>query len=254
MEVLYLNLARRPDRDTRFRAVNAGIVPCQRVSAVDGRQLSVKSLIDSGVLLEPLTSYTSGALGSALSHKMLWDQCATGEGVLTVAEDDAVLHRSFETKATEVLASLPADWDIILWGWNFDSILHVGLFDGLKHVVMGSDGRPLGPAIAEFQKTPCNPLALRLFGAFGTVCYSITPWGARRLGQACFPLRNEPIMVPGLRRVLANFGIDVVMNKHYPAINAYVCFPPLAWTENDKTISDVSPRAVPASSGASNDS
>src|SRR5438876_12271421 len=27
---------------------------------------------------------------------------------------------------SEVLAKLPPDWDIILWGWNFDSVLHVG--------------------------------------------------------------------------------------------------------------------------------
>jgi len=254
MEILYLNLDRRPDRDARFQAANSGIVPLRRFSAVDGRQLSVESLIDAGVLVEPLASYTPGALGAALSHKVLWDQCAAGEGVLTVAEDDAVLSRSFGTKAPEVLASLPSAWDIILWGWNFDSILHVGLFEGLKQLVMSSDGRPLGPAIAEFQQRRCDRLALRLFGAFGTACYSITPNGARRLRQACFPLRNERIMIPGLGRVLTNFGIDVVMNKYYPAINAYVCFPPLVWTENDKTISDVTPSAAPASGGVSSGS
>lgn len=53
-------------------------------------------------------------------------------------------------------------------------------------------------------------------------------------------LTTEPVPIPGLRRALPNFGIDVTMNQYYRDLNAYVCFPPLVWTENDKMSSDIS--------------
>jgi glycosyl transferase family 25 len=78
-----------------------------------------------------------------------------------------------------------------------------------------------------------------LFGAFGTLCYTVSPKGGRLLQKNCFPLRNELIPIPGLGRWLNNFGIDVLMNKYYPILKSYVSFPPLAWSENDKTTSDL---------------
>ena len=53
--------------------------------------------------------------------------------------------------------------------------------------------------------------------------------------RLCFPLRNEVIPIPGLRRALKNFSLDVLMNKYYRVLKAFVSFPPLAWSENDKT-------------------
>jgi hypothetical protein len=52
-------------------------------------------------------------------------------------------------------------------------------------------------------------------------------------------LRNELIPVPGLGRQLKNFSIDVMMNKYYRVMKAFVSFPPLAWSENDKTSSSL---------------
>ena len=40
-----------------------------------------------------------------------------------------------------------------------------------------------------------------------------------------------------------NFSIDVVMNKYYRVMKAYVSLPPLAWSENDKTTSSLFPAA-----------
>jgi glycosyl transferase, family 25 len=80
-----------------------------------------------------------------------------------------------------------------------------------------------------------------LFGDFGILCYSASPKGAALLRGLCFPLRNEMILIPGLGRELANFSLDVVMNKYYPVLKAYVSLPLLAWTENDKTTSDLFP-------------
>lgn len=240
MEVLYLNLERRADRNARFLAVNAGLADFRRVAAVDGSQLRIEDLIEAGVVREPLRAYTPGALGAALSHKAIWDRCASGHDALTVAEDDAVFNRFFAAKAPGLLGRLPSDWDIILWGWNFDSILHVEVIEGLKQSVMHFDAEKLGDRISRFQEEGHDAIPLRLVNAFGLICYSISPKGARSLGESCFPLRNEVGPIPGLRRRLVNFGIDVMMNQYYRVLKSYVSFPPLVWTENDKAASDVS--------------
>ena len=99
--------------------------------------------------------------------------------------------------------------------------------------------RPLGPRVSEFQAQDYAVQPLPLMNAFGIVSYSVSPAGARRLLAACFPLRNEAIPIPGLQRQLLNISLDVTMNKHYRALKAFVCFPPLVWTENDHGTSDV---------------
>jgi len=247
MVVFYLNLERRKDRRERFLATNATIARFHRWEAVDGASLRNEDLRRAGVIAEPLKAYTPGALGCALSHKRLWDHCACGEAAVTVCEDDAIFNRHFSRQAAVVLARLPADWDIVLWGWNFDSILHVEVIEGIKQTVMHFDPSKLAERAGEFQERTYEVLPMRLIGAFGAVCYSLSPMGARSLQQRCFPLKNETIAIPGLGRKLLNFGIDCVMNKHYPGLRSYVAFPPLVWTENDKTISDVS-GPVPRSS------
>ena len=93
---------------------------------------------------------------------------------------------------------------------------------------------------------------MRLVAAFGIVCYSFVARGAQvPASERCFPLRNEIVSIPGLGRDVLNFGIDSIMNKHYGALRSYVCFPPLVWTENDKSTSDVSRKAGPGDAGRS---
>ncbi len=112
---------------------------------------------------------------------------------------------------------------------------------------MQFDPSMLGLRTAEFQERVYEVLPLRLIGAFGLVCYSLSPAGARALRQRCFPLKNEAIAIPGLGRELLNFGIDCATNKHYLALKSYVAFPPLVRTENDKNASDVSGPATRSS-------
>lgn len=242
MRVYYLNLERRADRNECFLRWNAPVADIQRVDAVDGRQLRVEDLVRDGVIQEPLKSYTAGSLGCALSHKKIWERSVAEHAVVTVAEDDAVMNRRFAEKAEGLLASLPPDWDIVLWGWNFDSILHVAIIEGMKRMVMRSDRRPLGERTCEFQEMDYDVRPLRLIAAFGTVCYSVSPKGAQQLLGLCFPLKNERIVVPGMRHALPNATIDVAMIKHYRTLKSYVSFPPLVWTENDKSTSDIHPK------------
>ncbi len=214
------------------------IADFHRWEAVDGTRLSNEDLLRAGAIVEPLKAYSPGAIGCALSHRSLWEHCAAGEAAVTLCEDDAIFNRHFSRRAEAVLSGLPRDWDIILWGWNFDSILHVEVIEGLGQAVMHFAPARLGARAAEFQEKAHEILPLRLVMAFGTICYSVSRKGARSLLQRCFPLRNEVVFIPGLGRKILSFGIDSVMNKHYAALKSYVAFPPLVWTENDKSTSD----------------
>ncbi|MGO9108946.1 MAG: glycosyltransferase family 25 protein [Thermoguttaceae bacterium] len=248
MHVFYINLDRRADRNAEFLRRNSCAADCQRVRACEGGSLRTDDLIADGSIIAPLEAYTPGGLGNALSHKGLWERAMAAAGPLTIAEDDAVLNHRFSEKAAKLSAKLPRDWDIILWGWNFDSILHCEAISGLKEGVMHFDPSPLRQKQDQFQALDVDPVPLRLLGAFGTLCYSVSPKGAQLLRSLCFPLRNEQIPIPGLGRALANFSIDVMMNKYYRTLRAFVSFPPLAWSENDKATSDDFP--VPAQSVA----
>lgn len=80
MQVHYINLDRRPDRNESFLGLNAGIAEFQRSPAVEGARLRTDDLIRDGLVREPLRAYTPGTLGSALSHKKLWDQAILRRG------------------------------------------------------------------------------------------------------------------------------------------------------------------------------
>ena len=181
-------------------------------------------------------------MGNALSHKGLWDRCAAGQDALTVCEDNAIFNRHFSRRAAAVLCELPPDWDIILWGWNFNSVLHVELIEGMEQTVMHFNGAKFANGHREVQEKSYEVRPMRLIAAFGVVCYSLSPKGARSLSGRCFPLRNEVVSVPALRRRFVNFTIDSIMNKHYRDLKSYVSFPPLVCTENDKSTSERLPR------------
>jgi glycosyl transferase, family 25 len=254
MQVFYINLEKRKDRNEEFLRRNSQSAECCRVNAPEGNLLCIDDLLVRGLIAEPLESYSPGVLANALSHRELWERALSTEAPVTIAEDDAVLNRNFSTKAAEVTAKLPPDWDIILWGWNFDSILHCEIIPGLKDGVMHFNPSPLWDKQDWFQEIDTESIPLRLFGAFGILCYTVSPKGARMLQGLCFPLRNELILIPGLGCHLKNFSLDTVMNKYYRILKAYVSVPPLAWSENDKTTSSLFPSAATNSEPTRDDS
>lgn len=239
MEFFYINLDKRVDKNASFLKHNGNLLPFRRFSGVDGANLDTNMLTEQGIIDSELDCYSRGALGCALSHKSLWDYAEQQAEPVTIVEDDAILNRYFQSESVKMLGQLPPDWDIILWGWNFDSILQVHLPGGCNSVT--SFTSPVSEnQLIEFRCSPVNSAPQKLMGAFGTVAYTVSPRGAQRLKQCCFPLLKEYILISGLNRKLLNIGIDVVMNKWYPHLQAYVAFPPLVMTKNDKAASDIS--------------
>lgn len=225
-----VSLRRTPERRERFCGHNHGL-NFEFFDAVDGKQVDRTKFFGSGIAEENLP-YSAGAIGCALSHLALWERSSKEQLILTIVEDDAILRRDFETKSREVIAGLPVDWDLIMWGWNFDSVLAVNAMPGISPTVMMFDQNSLRQSLERFRQDLLDVHVFLLDKCFGTCAYSISPQGSRKFMRNCFPLKNDGVYFPGLNRVRPNDGIDIAMNRIYPMTNSYVSFPPLVVTPN----------------------
>jgi GR25 family glycosyltransferase involved in LPS biosynthesis len=160
--------------------------------------------------------------------------------MVTVCEDDVIFHQIFVRSSAELLKSLPRNWDIVLWGWNFDSVLVFDLIPGLApFVAQPIDQKGLLSRAKLFQHSKLAWRLYRLHRAFGLACYTISPSGARHLRDRCFPLRDQIIDFPELGFKRHNRGIDFLTAVAYPGLAAFVCFPPLVVSPNEKHQSTV---------------
>jgi glycosyl transferase, family 25 len=256
MIVDFINLDRFAERRQEFMSNNAHLSEVRRCGLFDGRGLDPAALAAAGVIdREVMKTYTAGALGVALAHIHLWDgPIRTGQPA-TICEDDAIFHRDFERRAEAMIARLPEDWDVFLYGWNFDAMLLLDMLPGISPALVFCDEDRLRAHAGEFQRhsQPSQPFrVLQCFG--GALAYTISPKGAAILKAFCLPIRPLAVTMPGpsrnLRsdRLLANIGIDVMMAAAYPQLNAFIAFPPLAASKNDHGISTI--RHQPRLAGA----
>jgi len=231
-----ISLARTPQRWREFEAVNRGGPAYTRFDAVDGSKADRDELIAAGLMTADL-DYTAGAIGCALSHLRFWRACAAADGPITVCEDDAILHPDF-SRCAAAAADLQPDFDLILWGWNFNSVLSGELFQGAPFAMVFEEER-MRQSVAAFQAKPPTPSLLRLNRAFGCPSYTVSPKGAAKLLALCLPLAPCRVFFPLLDREIDNTGIDIPMNAAYPKIAAYAAVPPLALTLNVTALSTV---------------
>jgi GR25 family glycosyltransferase involved in LPS biosynthesis len=230
-----INLDRSQDRLAEFQRVNGQTANVSRFCAVDGRTLDVASLVANGTIEQAATAnYSPGAIGAALSHMALWDKAIEDGIPLTVCEDDAIFHSEFERRSEAVIATLPPDWDLISWGWNFDANLLIDFMPGISPCLCSFDQGALVAHAHDFKTRDIRAQAFPLLRSFGIPCYSISPRGAQLLKKACFPIRATQIFFPGINRHIPNCGIDVAMNDAYPKMKSYVAFPPLVITKNEQ--------------------
>jgi GR25 family glycosyltransferase involved in LPS biosynthesis len=234
MRIHLINLDRSAARLAEFMAANRHLANVSRFPAIEGDGQDIAALVKNGIFEAGVAEvYTPGALGAALSHLALWNLAIETGETLTISEDDAVFNHHFATAAARIIENLPADWDFVLWGWNFDSYLLFELVPGVSPCLACFDEQRMRAGIGEFQSRRIAPQVFRLQRALGIPAYSISPKGARVLKAACLPLPRIKVYFPGLNRHLDNFGIDIMMNNAYPQIEAHVSFPPLVLTRNE---------------------
>jgi GR25 family glycosyltransferase involved in LPS biosynthesis len=231
LQIFLLNLDRSPDRLSRFRERNSHLMGMvQRVSATDGTALDRDELLRSGYILDDLT-YNAGALGCAMSHIRLWERVIAENRNITIFEDDVVTSSCFFETSNRITNALPADWDIIQWGYLFNP-LFVWVDLGISKARLHCYGPKLN-SLAEFEDIPTVPTALRLLHCFGTAAYSISPSGARAALEYCLPLRHRYITFPDAGVTTIDEGIDCALCGIYPRMKAYLSLPQLAAAFDD---------------------
>jgi glycosyl transferase, family 25 len=202
--------------------------------AVDGDALSH---IPNGVVL-PGANYSMLAIGAALSHRTLWQECLSRGEVLAVFEDDAWLREDFEPQL-DTLLERTGGWDVMLFGCNMDTGVELAVTPHVSLRGSFSVAFPQSEHLVEFTKMRDAIELCRVLIAFGICGYAIAPRGAERLLRYCFPLDNRPVRLAVTRREVSAYGIDCMMAAAYPKIRALLCWPQLVMTPNEQRSSQI---------------
>ncbi|WP_156475092.1 glycosyltransferase family 25 protein, partial [Acetobacter malorum] len=228
-----ISLNRTPERTERFLNSNKHINGFEHYPGLDGKTLNRDELVKNG-LIDASCNFTPGAIGSGLAHASLWAKVIRNNQPAHIFEDDAFLCHNFEKESARLINSLPENWDIILWGNNYDSILEFELLPGITQCVATFNQETVRRGIPSFLKMDIRSNMFRLTQTFGICGYAISPSGATRLMEHCLPLKPVNVIYPGLgmRRLTAT-SIDHVMNVHYANTHSFTAFPPLCLTDNN---------------------
>lgn len=245
MRLHVINLPARADRRAQFLAWNERSgVEISFVDAVIGATLDRAALAAQNILAADNAGFSPGALGNALSNRALWEQARAGAAPTFVCEDDACLRGDFAKQAPAVLAQLAPDWDIVFFGYNTNALVAVQANDGLKALIHFDEAAKRAPGYFDaFARSQAPaPAPLQCFQAWGTLCYAISPQGAQRLLDLCFPLSSAAeIFMFGQNRALKPYTLDGMINLSLQRapVSAYCVFPPIAVSANDVAGSDV---------------
>ncbi|MBB2185955.1 glycosyltransferase family 25 protein [Gluconacetobacter liquefaciens] len=232
MKKFFISLDRTPERTERFLNANSHIEGFIKAPGIDGSLLDIDEMKAKRFVADNCW-FTRGAIGSGLTHVALWGSIAKSGIAGHIFEDDAFLCRNFEQESNRVLASLPEDWDIILWGNNSDTTLQFELLPGITNCVAIFDQDSVRKGISTFRAMNVSSLPFRLDQTFGICGYAISPKGAEAMIKRCLPMHTTDITYSSLgNRVITATSIDHLMNMHYREMKAYMCFPPLCLTDN----------------------
>jgi GR25 family glycosyltransferase involved in LPS biosynthesis len=234
MKNFVLNLDRRADKYESFLRQNGACgIAFERFSASDGSQMSEADVMALR-LVAPGARFTRGAVGCAASHSRIWKSVVEQGVPALVFEDDAAIRHDVNERLATLLPAL-GNWDYVAVGYNTDAVLEVEPAPGMKTVMTSLPKRPDDRTVALFQGSTTPVGAFRLVTAFGTSGYVVSPAGARKLLQLCFPIDNRSYArtLFGQTVEVPVSGIDHMLNCVYDSVEAYACFAPLVLPHND---------------------
>ena len=228
------------DRHESFAAMNEHIINYKWIYGPDA-----KDYVDSQSIHNEFPHYVDSNLPwrksiicNALSHYSLIKECAEGNKIMTIMEDDAVLVEDFDQKAMNLINSLPdSDFDLIQWGWNWDVFVFIKDNTGAATKIDWS-GRYLREDPLEFKKSDSESNLEPLLHTFGSHCYSLTPQGARKLLNFIPVIQDiwvDNTELTGIAYRAITF--DGVFNAFYPKLKSFISIAPLSFVTNDKSTS-----------------
>lgn len=234
-----ISLQRTPKRLEQFLAVNGQLgLAIETFDAVDGLGVDPADLVRTGLMLEGVT-WTPGAIGAALSHRLCWLRAVETGRPIVIFEDDVFLRHDFVPKALAVIDEVSPGWDLIQFGFNTDALLDIEVIPGCNVRGGFSLQFPTLEDCRRFVRSSGATVPMKLHNAFGNCSYAVSPSGAKKLLDGCFPLSHEPTSLPTYRAFLEAYSKDTLMNRLYRDMAAFTCVPPIAMPLNDKPASTV---------------
>ncbi|MFT8419486.1 MAG: glycosyl transferase [Acetobacter sp.] len=220
-----------PEQTERFERLNAHVPDLVRSVGMDEQALDVQAMQKMN-LISAECLFSQAAFAKALSHVSLWGNVAQHQTPAHIFTSNAVLCANFETESTRILASLPHDWDFVLWGsapgatLQLDILPDLALFSGAVQPPYSAQG---AAALSEMDVTS---LAFALMSTLSVCGYAISPTGADKLIKACLPLTSTTIPATTAHATgRAAQTLEELMSLHYSTIKAYACVPPLCMAD-----------------------
>ena len=247
MKNFVVSLDRQPEKFERFLKRNEGCgIAFERFPAVDGLKLTDEEVMAMGIVA-PGSRFAPGTVGGTASMARIWKQVAQQDEPALVFEDDCTIRHDVNARLAALLPSL-GDWDVLVLGYNTDSILDLELapamtststpglesLPSMKAMMVFKPGHADDLTDAVFQRSTSQVAAFRLNNCFGPGGYVLSPAGARRMYPYFFPMDNRVVTIEALgNRALTTMGADMMGNSVYRFVKAYACFAPLVVPRND---------------------
>ena len=249
MKNFVVNLDRQPEKYETFLKRNAGCgIAFNRFAAVDGSKLTNEEVVAMGIVA-PGSRFAPGTVGGTASMSQIWKQVAEQDEPALVFEDDCTIRHDILPRLAALLPSLGDDWDMLVLGYNTDSILDVEMAPALampgleqepsmKAMMVFRPQRPGDRSDAVFQRSTSQVAAFRLNACFGPGGYVLSPLGARRMYPYWLPMDNRMVTIEALgNRSLMSMGADMMGNSIYRYVKAYACVAPLVVPRNNAAAS-----------------
>lgn len=229
-----ISLERTPDRLQRFVDMNRDAdIDIDVFTAIDGKGLDIAT-VDPSVLAPGTTSYKPGSVGSALSHRTLWQACAGGDKPFLIFEDDAAIRADTREVLPGLVDALGKSWDLLILGCNTNFVSEVALADDLNLRFSFTVEYPDAAQLRKFTAGRHQVGVVRLVHFFGLCGYLLSPSGAQSLLRQCFPLDARAVHFSGRKESIRAYTLDTRINAHLRFINAYACLPPLVMPDNTR--------------------
>jgi len=231
------------ERYRRFTANNAHLTNVQFFRGIRGAALAREERVSSGLLtaeLEALGTVTDGTVGCAASHRAVWRMIASADRGAVIMEDDVITHPEIAGYLA-ANGKLLANAEAIFLSVNTDSVLSTVSTQGLHVQEIMSPQYPSEDWIRNaLARTAINEVRwYRMLKGLGLCCYWLSPEGARKLLELCFPLTSDGTDLPFMKDPWPGSAIDGRMNAFFPSMRVYVTRPFLAYSPNTDSATSV---------------
>jgi len=186
-------------------------------------------------------SWPMGSICYGLAHFEALRECIRTNEPVSIFEDDAILGADFDERSTGLMDQIEGEWDIIQWGFNWDSRLHfrlMGKEGPVCHAGLVAEHEKFN--IETFKKETGKSQLFPLASSFGMHAYTVSPAGAKKILEF-FPKISDHLVdnfnLLGVRYWCSS--LDMALNSFYSKNNAFIALPPLSYVVNDKSASAI---------------